>query len=766
MTILMVKNATSFLYANVLKFSQIFLIFFCLFGTHSATAQVVELDTSITGDTYNWTVPTGAVAIKIETWGGGGRGGNRNNDTAGSGGGGGGAYASSIIAVTPGQTYYYRVGLGATVFSSSSSSTWVTSTYQTNLEAPNDIVVLARGGSNAMGNNTTGAAGGIASSSVGDIRLDGGNGGDGTSGNNRVSGGGGAGGGGNASGSTGGTGTNGGGDGANGITTGNSNGNPGSIPGGGGSGGRRNGSGTRQGGAGGNGRVVISVFYGYSIDDTKALCASPGRDGTTVTTYGGGAINTYYPGGASVNAGATSVSIGAVPTNYGTTPIVAGDLLLIMQMQRTHINTTDTSAYGSIIYDYSVGYYEYIVAQNNIPVGGGTLQFRGSGTGNGLKYDYITFNGTDDTNRGKGRYQIIRVPQYSSITLTSTITAPRWNGNVGGVVAMEVAGMLNFNGQTIHADNRGFRGGYSPNVTSGSNLTQYRSLTFDNLGAGKGESIAGTPRYVWNLSVTPNTFLDNGATYQGGYSNGDYSRGAPANAGGGGNSHNAGGGGGANAGMGGRGGFGYRSGWNSNSHLTAADDRGFGGYSLSSIGAGIINNTSHRIFMGGGGGRADTNNSNTGVGGAGGGLVIISARQVSGTGTLRSNGSNGLNATDDGAGGGGAGGTVFLNVLNNSTGTINLIANGGSGGNVNHSDIHGPGGGGGGGAVFYHVPGATVNATANGGASGTHSTWSNHSASAGVGGSIINFTEIPVDLDRFNARCHVITNPMIRQKVK
>lgn len=759
----MVKNATSFLYANFLTLSKILLIFFCLFGTHSAIAQVVVDDTA--SGTTSWTVPTGVVAIKVETWGAGGRGGNRNNNNGGSGGGGGGAYASSILMVNSGQTYYYRVGAGSTG-TGAGGNTWF-GTVNTNNNNPASAIILAAGGSSLGNNATTGGVGGTVGSSIGDILLSGGNGANGNSSN---SGGGGAGGGGNANGVIGGIGSNGGGNGGSGISS-NGSGNQGDIPGSGGSGAFRNsGSTSYSGGGGRNGRVVITVYYESNIYyDSRAVCGRPGNDGSTVTTYGAGHINTYYPGGASVSAGATSLSVGAVPSNYGTTPIAAGDLLLIIQVQRANINTTDTSGYGSInnISDgYTTGYYEYIVAQNNVPLAGGTLQFRGAGTTNGLKYNYITFNGTSNTNRGKGRYQIIRVPQYSSITLTSTITTPRWNGDVGGIVAMEVFGTLNFNGQTIHADDRGFRGGYSPNVTSGSNLTQYRSLTFDNLGAGKGESIAGTPRHVWNLAVTPNTFLDNGATYQGGYSNGDYSRGAPANAGGGGNSHNAGGGGGANAGMGGSGGFGYRSGWNSNSHLTAADDRGFGGYSLSSIGAGIINNTSHRIFMGGGGGRADTNNSNTGVGGAGGGLVIISARQVSGTGTLRSNGSNGLNATNDGAGGGGAGGTVFLNVLNNSTGTINLIANGGSGGNVNHSDIHGPGGGGGGGAVFYHVPGATVNATANGGASGTHSTWSNHSASAGVGGSIINFTEIPVDLDRFNARCHVITNPMIRQKVK
>ncbi len=739
------------------------LVFLCFFGIHSATAQVVIPTNTTTGTTHSWTVPTGVVAIKIETWGGGGRGGTRTSSNGGAGGGGGGAYASSMIAVTPGQTYYYRVGAGSSTTAAGLNS-WFRATTSTS-NNPTNPIVLATGGNSVLNNSTTGANGGAASGCTGEIVLSGGNGGNGTTGGSGYSGGGGAGGGGNASGANEGTNAAGGGTGANGHTSGGADGLQGSIPGGGGSGGRANNNTDRAGGSGGDGRVMITAYMDYDGDDTQALCASPGRDGTTVTTYGGGNINTYYPGGVSVSAGATSVAVGAVPSGYGTTPIVAGDLLLIIQMQHAHINTTDTAAYGSIVYGYSVGYYEYIVAQSNVAVGGGTLTFRGAGTGNGLKYNYTTFNGTGDTNRGKGRYQIIRVPQYSSITLTSTITAPYWNGNVGGVVAMEVSSLLNFNGQTIHADNRGFRGGNSPNVDSGSNLTHYRTLETNNLGAGKGESIAGTPRYVWNLST--NTSLDNGATYQGGYSNGDFGRGAPANAGGGGNSHNGGGGGGSNSGAGGTGGFGYRAGWNANSHLTAADDRGIGGYSLFSIGAGVINNISHRVFMGGAGGRGDSNNNGTSYGGAGGGIVLISARRVAGTGTLRANGSAGGSTTSgDGGGGGGAGGTIFLNVANSSTATINLIANGGAGGNVTHNDIHGPGGGGGGGAVFYYAPGATINTTTNGGTSGTHSNWSNHGAGAGIGGSATNFTQIPDDLDRFNARCHVITNPMIRQKVK
>src|SRR5882724_11504927 len=42
--------------------------------------------------------------------------------------------------------------------------------------------------------------------------------------------------------------------------------------------------------------------------------------------------NTYFPGAASVAAGATSITLGAAGagTNFGTTPIASGDLVLVI----------------------------------------------------------------------------------------------------------------------------------------------------------------------------------------------------------------------------------------------------------------------------------------------------------------------------------------------------------------------------------------------------------------------------------------------------
>ena len=54
-------------------------------------------------------------------------------------------------------------------------------------------------------------------------------------------------------------------------------------------------------------------------------------------------INSYYPGTANANAGATSISVGAIDTSSGgaNTAIASGDLLLVIQMQDADINTTN-----------------------------------------------------------------------------------------------------------------------------------------------------------------------------------------------------------------------------------------------------------------------------------------------------------------------------------------------------------------------------------------------------------------------------------------
>jgi uncharacterized repeat protein (TIGR01451 family) len=465
-------------------------------------------------------------------------------------------------------------------------------------------------------------------------------------------------------------------------------------------------------------------------------CATPSRDGAGGSLTG--VVNTYYQGNASVSAGTNSISLGA-PVGASAT-IITGDLLLVMQMQDAQIDSTNTNSYGDNVSGDPAagssaisqsGLYEYVVATSNA---GTSVTIRGAGTGNGLVNSYANANASNS--RGQRRFQVVRVPQYSSATLTSGLTAMPWNGRTGGVLAIDVSGALNLGGATVNVDGLGFRGGGARQVTgdsSGSN-TDYRNTTSNTCHGIKGEGIAGTPRYVYDpatLSVLDTTVE--------GYPNGATARGAPGNAGGGGtdgnpsvNDQNSGGGGGGNGGVGGMGG----NTWSSN--LARG---GFGGDDLASAAAG-------RLVLGGGGGAGARNNSSgtASSGGSGGGIVLIRAGTISGSGTITANGSGGSDAENDGGGGGGAGGSVLVVAVNGGLGSLSVRAQGGTGGDAwstqtaggTPGNRHGPGGGGAGGVVALN---GSASVSVTGGTRGTTTTsFDPYGATSGGSGITLSIT--------------------------
>ena len=89
--------------------------------------------------------------------------------------------------------------------------------------------------------------------------------------------------------------------------------------------------------------VVFGVLASRSVDTAFAApCATPGTNGPGGTLTG--VVNTYYGGNANAAAGAISITVGT--STGAVTPIAAGDLLLVIQMQDASINTTNTGAYG------------------------------------------------------------------------------------------------------------------------------------------------------------------------------------------------------------------------------------------------------------------------------------------------------------------------------------------------------------------------------------------------------------------------------------
>jgi len=462
-------------------------------------------------------------------------------------------------------------------------------------------------------------------------------------------------------------------------------------------------------------------------------------------------LNTYYPPQENqlITPGSTSIILDAVPSvdsfgnSFGDTPIQAGDLLLIIQVQGANYDSSNSANYGSGVPNFgfdnlgatgftdieNTGNYEYVIALNDVPLTGGVLQINGSCYG-GIQNTYQNILPT--SNSIIKRFQVIRVPRFQNLTLNRNIETTAWNGKVGGVIAFVVSEELNLNGFSIDASGKGFRGGYQ-NVRPSGNTSNIITTNDNTLSSGKGEGVSGTPRYMWNGVNT----VDYGAGWIG-YMGGDYGRGAAGNAGGGGNTHNAGGGGGGNGGFGGIGGNGVT---------------GYGSVPFPNGGrmGSLIPFNSEKIIMGGGGGGGDANNATTGVkGGPGGGIIILQADRISGSGHIISNGLAGeagiFFGAPDGAGGGGAGGSVMILTGEHSpSANVIIDAIGGRGGNTLNdlNSPHGPGGGGGGGSIMHNIQSANLSINNSGGLNGRtgNGTGIAHGATSGQSGTIIQFNQ-------------------------
>jgi len=450
--------------------------------------------------------------------------------------------------------------------------------------------------------------------------------------------------------------------------------------------------------------------------------------GTSTIGAGGtltGTINSYWPGSASVAAGAKSISLG---TENGAGTIAAGSLLLVIQMQDASINTSNSVQYGNgstgqgFTTINNAGNYEFVTATGAIA--GGAVPISGAGAGGGLVFGYT--NAAASATKGISTYQVVLVPQYTSATL-GAVTAASWNGTTGGILALDIAGQLDLGGATVSVDGIGFRGGAGMqlNGNNAATNTDYRFVAPGNYGGtviagahgAKGEGVAGASKFVEYNGTYLRTI--SGVGYPSGTAgtDGSMAHGAPGNAGGGGtdshpsaNDQNAGGGGGAN---GGGGGFGGNS-WNLN-----LSSGGEGGAPFPA--------TIDRIAMGGGGGAGTRNNSDgdnlASSGSSGGGIIFIRADSLTGSATLTANGADAYNGTaNDAGGGGGAGGTIVVLSANGGESGLALQADGGNGGNAwstdpySLADRHGPGGGGGGGVIF--VSGTTASLSEAGGSPG------------------------------------------------
>jgi len=497
---------------------------------------------------------------------------------------------------------------------------------------------------------------------------------------------------------------------------------------------------------------LFCLYFGWTS-------AQRSKNGDYVVA-GSQVLNAYTKVTSSASAGQQSIFVSSnqLTSGFLTTPLAAGDLIMVIQMQgaQMDIDVTPAASWGGT-YTIPNGYL-YTGGWFQVPYKWGQVtDYKQAG-----KFELVEVLNVSGSNEiqlncpltntyaRSGHVQVVRIPRLNNLTVgaSDTIIPLAWDGDKGGIVALEVNGDLVLEmGAVISASGKGFRGGVADNQglsntgvsNEGPGLGNSQLGSTDQREGGrKGEGIGG---YTYE--------------YDSLFSR--YGRGAPANGGGGGGYQNCGGGGGSNFGSGVYNGNGTPSNtysaacWNlekSGFASSTCSGGGRGGYSYSNVNLNALtvgpNNSSWggdarkvngglgghaldfdatRIFFGGGGGAGDQDSQQAGSGGSGGGLVYLDVYGVvSGTGKLEANGQDGFNSNplnavagvgvklgNDGAGGGGAGGHVYIRNIKPLPSTITLSAQGGKGGNHALSigqaggsqEASGPGGGGSAGIVTY-----------------------------------------------------------------
>jgi gliding motility-associated-like protein len=296
------------------------------------------------------------------------------------------------------------------------------------------------------------------------------------------------------------------------------------------------------------------------------------------------------------------------------------------------------------------------------------------------------------------KIQLVRMLERKKILVDQKITARKWDGNTGGIIALIGTDTIDLKAD-IDASGSGFRGG-QPEDFNPVNCRPY-DLYEDTTNWTEAETGRAGHKGEGILSVA---YGFTKGTNEG------------LNGGGGGFGQFSGGGGGSNYKGGGEGG---RQACYTN---TAVADGGFNQFDDYYR---IFYNTSTRRIMMGGGGGAGTENSSVGrvatPGGDGGGIIILVTETLLGNGgALRSNGQNVTGVSNASGGGGGAGGTILVDAAAYN-GSFTVEAKGGNGGSTG-DNCTGAGGSGSGGVLwhskFEFFPGATVNVNYSAGTRG------------------------------------------------
>ncbi len=125
-------------------------------------------------------------------------------------------------------------------------------------------------------------------------------------------------------------------------------------------------------------------------------------------------VNTYYPGTRNPVAGTMTMTVGSVDSRGDATPISAGNLVLIIQLQGADMSTSNNDTYGDNIAgapasgnlgtNLKAGFYEY----NTISaIAGSIITFSYPLANSYFDRDFTVTNSIQ-------RYEVIRIPRYKS----------------------------------------------------------------------------------------------------------------------------------------------------------------------------------------------------------------------------------------------------------------------------------------------------------------------------------------------------------------
>ncbi len=292
-------------------------------------------------------------------------------------------------------------------------------------------------------------------------------------------------------------------------------------------------------GAGGSIRIegnTINLKNATANGNTNGAPGGVGRNAAYYqSTYSGNLSPVGYTGvlGQGATATPTPTPILATPTSSGIVNFGTGSdgVLTIASGATFNINTTNTSprfcADGGDAVSYSViqlsassallAQYPSAKCLNvgdeilliNLTATASTNTGRyeflrvGSVTGNTVyfttpKIHFYGANAADDSNIGTGAGEqivmLMRVPNYSNVTVNGTLTANAWNRLTGGLVVFRASGTLSGTG-TILVDGLGYRGGAlyaSGEGYGGGTVGPAGDVNNDGYGGGGGYGTAGT----------------------------------------------------------------------------------------------------------------------------------------------------------------------------------------------------------------------------------------------------------------------------------